>query len=127
MKRYANIHLMEYLPKRYEATAKQENDRQVIYNFKNGYSPVELMERFIKNIESLKNFMGGTKFRVCFIPASTLANTIIRYQHLAAFIKKETGIACDIETIIPKVTRKLVTLQGKRQTLRRTSYLRRRI
>lgn len=114
MKRYANIHLMEYLPKRYEATAKQENDRQVIYNFKNGYCHVELMERFVKNIESLKNFMGGTKFRVCFIPASTHTKTIIRYKHLAAFIKKETGIASDIETIMPKVDHEAGHITGKK-------------
>ena len=40
---YEYRYLMEYLPKRYSATMKQENDREVIYDFKNGYCSLSLM------------------------------------------------------------------------------------
>lgn len=52
-----------------------------------------------------------------FIPASTHIKTIIRYKNLAAFIKKETGIACDIETIMPKADHEVGHIAGKKGNL----------
>ena len=93
---------MEYLPKRYSATMKQENDREVIYDFKNGYCSLSLMNTIVECIKEIKNEIGGNNWRVCFIPASTHHKTACRYQKLATFIEKETGIPCDYHTILPK-------------------------
>lgn len=99
---YEYRYLMEYLPKRYSATMKQENDREVIYDFKNGYCSLSLMNTIVECIKEIKNETGGNNWRVCFIPASTHHKTACRYQKLATFIEKETGIACDYHTILPK-------------------------
>ena len=97
---YEYRYLMEYLPKRYSATMKQESDRQVIYDFKNGYCSLSLMNTIVECIKEIKNETGGNIWRVCFIPASTHHKTACRYQKLATFIEKETGIACDYHTIL---------------------------
>lgn len=99
---YEYRYLMEYLPKRYSATMKQENDREVIYDFKNGYCSLSLMNTIVECIKEIKNEIGGNNWRVCFIPASTHHKTACRYQKLATFIEKETGIPCDYHTILPK-------------------------
>lgn len=51
---YEYRYLMEYLPKRYSATMKQENDREVIYDFKNGYCRLSLMNTIVENIKEIK-------------------------------------------------------------------------
>ena len=90
---YEYRYLMEYIPKRYSATMKQENDREAIYDFKNGYCSLSLMNTIVECIKEIKNEIGGNNWRVCFIPASTHHKTACRYQKLATFIEKETGIA----------------------------------
>lgn len=105
---------MEYLPKRYNATSKQECDRQVIYNFKNGSCPLFLMNKIVAYIKYIKSAMEGNNIRVCFIPASTCFKTIIRYNALATYIEKETGIACSINTIMPKVDHEAGHIAGKK-------------
>ena len=99
---YEYRYLMEYLPKRYSATMKQENDREVIYDFKNGYCSLSLMNTIVECIKEIKNETGGNNWRVCFIPASTHHKTALRYSQLATAIETETGIPSDYHTILPK-------------------------
>lgn len=84
---YEYRYLMEYLPKRYSATMKQENDREVIYDFKNGYCSLSLMNTIVECIKEIKNETGGNNWRVCFIPASTHHKTQTRYKKLAEAIQ----------------------------------------
>ena len=111
---YEYRYLMEYLPKRYSATIKQENDREVIYDFKNGYCSLSLMNTIVECIKEIKNEIGGNNWRVCFIPASTHHKTACRYQKLATFIEKETGIACDYHTILPIQDQESGHITGKK-------------
>lgn len=111
---YEYRYLMEYLPKRYSATMKQENDREVIYDFKNGYCSLSLMNTIVECIKEIKNEIGGNNWRVCFIPASTHYKTACRYQKLATFIEKETGIACDYHTILPIQDQESDHITGKK-------------
>lgn len=111
---YQYRYIMEYLPKRYSATTKQENDREVIYDFKNGYCRLSLMNTIVENIKEIKKELGGNNWRVCFIPASTHIKTACRYQKLAAFIEKETGIACDYHTIQPILDQESGHITGKK-------------
>ena len=111
---YEYRYLMEYLPKRYSATMKQENDREVIYDFKNGYCSLSLMNTIVECIKEIKNETGGNNWRVCFIPASTHHKTACRYQKLATFIEKETGIACDYHTILPIQDQESGHITGKK-------------
>ena len=106
-------YIMEYLPKRFSATPKQENDRQTIYAFKNGFCSLELKKLIVEHIKTLKDTMSGNNIRVCFIPASTLIKTINRYKDLATYIEKETGIACNVETILPGVDHEAGHICGK--------------
>lgn len=84
---YEYRYLMEDLPKRYSATMKQENDREVIYDFKNGYCSLSLMNTIVECIKEIKNETGGNNWRVCFIPASTHHKTACRYKKLAEAIQ----------------------------------------
>lgn len=111
---YTYNYIMEYLPKRYSATRKQESDRQVIYDFKNGYCSLSLMNAIVEHIKEIKKELGGNNWRVCFIPASTHHKTACRYQKLAAFIEKETGIACDYHTIQPIQDQESGHITGKK-------------
>ena len=111
---YEYRYLMEYLPKRYSATMKQENDREVIYDFKNGYCSLSLMNTIVECIKEIKNELGGNNWRVCFIPASTHHKTACRYQKLADHIEKETGIACDYHTILPILDEESGHITGKK-------------
>ncbi len=111
---YTYKHIMEYLPKRYSATMKQESDRQAIYDFKNGYCSLSLMNTIVEYIKDIKKELGGNNWRVCFIPASTHHKTACRYQKLATFIEKETGIACDYHTILPIQDQESGHITGKK-------------
>ena len=104
---YTYKHIMEYLPKRYSATMKQESDRQAIYDFKNGYCSLSLMNTIVEYIKDIKKELGGNNWRVCFIPAST-------HHKTATFIEKETGIACDYHTILPIQDQESGHITGKK-------------
>lgn len=114
MTSYTTLHIMEYLPKRYEATPKQENDRQVIYNFKNGFCSATLTKLIVGYINGIKKGTNAPNLMVCFIPASTHLKTIRRYAHLASIIKTETGIDCDVNTIMPKTDHESGHIAGKK-------------
>ncbi len=118
---YEYRYLMEYIPKRYSATMKQENDREVIYDFKNGYCSLSLMNTIVECIKEIKNEIGGYNWRVCFIPASTHHKTACRYQKLATFIEKETELPATTIPSCQSRTRNQATSQARRQTRQRTS------
>ena len=111
---YQYNYIMEYLPKRYSATTKQKNDREIIYDFKNGYCSLGLINTIIEYIKEIKKELGGNNWRVCFIPASTHHKTACRYQKLATCIEKETGIACDYHTILPIQDQESGHITGKK-------------
>lgn len=55
---YQYNYIMEYLPKRYSATTKQKNDREIIYDFKNGYCSLGLINTIIEYIKEIKKRTG---------------------------------------------------------------------
>ena len=113
--RPSDLHyIMEYLPIRYAATAEQENDRQVVYSFKNGNCSFSLMKRIAEEIKKIKETVDGKNWRVCFIPASTRHNTVLRYQRLATFIERETGVACNCQTVMPAIDQQPSHITGKK-------------
>lgn len=101
MRTYKYAHLLEYVPVRYSATREQKEDRQTVFDFKDGYCPDNIKERFAALIKAIATTDSGHSWRVCFIPASSSARTIKRYSRLASFISQHTGCPCDINTIIP--------------------------
>lgn len=46
---------MEYLPKRYSANAEQENARQIVYDFKDGYCSTQLKQQIVSRIKDIMN------------------------------------------------------------------------
>lgn len=85
---YNYYYLKEYLPKRYSADIQQEQDREIVYAFKNG----ELSESIKKSfLDKIKEITGNSKSEwvVCFIPGSTEHKTSIRFSKLADAIRKE--------------------------------------
>lgn len=79
-------YITEYLPKRYDANAQQEHDRELCYSFKDGILYDEVKDAFLEKIESIT---GGntTDWVVCFIPASTEYKTRQRFSRLAQVIE----------------------------------------
>lgn len=103
MMNYRYYYIMEYLPKRYDATRQQENDRQVIYDFKNGYCPNSMKEKIVSLIRHIVECEGGSNWRVCFIPASNHLNTIRRYKELSEYISSHTDYPCNVHTISKEI------------------------
>ena len=111
---YTYNYIMEYLPKRYSATMKQESDRQVIYDFKNGYCSLSLMNTIVEHIKEIKEELCGNNWRVFFIPASTHHKTAWRDQKRAAVSEKETGMGCDYHTSLPSQDQESGHIAGKK-------------
>lgn len=101
MRTYKYAHLLEYVPVRYSATREQKEDRQTVFDFKDGYCPENIKEKFAALVQAIMTADLYHGWRVCFIPASSSARTIRRYNRLATFIQQHTGCPCDIDTISP--------------------------
>ena len=99
MSSYSYTYLKEYLPVRYSATLDQKSDRQIVYDFKNGYCSLSVKNALVDRIRYIRQCFNGFNWRICFIPASTHAKTIARYKSLADFLQKETNTPCGISTI----------------------------
>ena len=79
-------YITEYLPKRYDANAQQEHDREMCYSFKDGILYDEVKNAFLEEIQSITD---GTPegWVVCFIPASSSCKTKQRFARLASAIE----------------------------------------
>lgn len=108
---YNYYYLKEYLPKRYSADIQQEQDREIVYAFKNG----ELSESIKKSfLDKIKEITGNSKSEwvVCFIPGSTEHKTSIRFSKLADAIRKE-GYSVEQKAIFNKYDKDAGYLTGK--------------
>lgn len=99
MSSYSYTYLKEYLPVRYSATVEQKSNRQIVYDFKDGYCSLSLKKAILERIGDIRQCFNGSCWRICFIPASTHSKTVVRYKSLAEFLQRETGIPCSISTI----------------------------
>lgn len=90
---------MEYLPKRYSANSEQENARQVVYNFKDGYYSTNLKECIVRRIKYIMKTYPCETWEVCFIPASTHLKSIKRYTGLYEYVKEHTCCSSHVNTI----------------------------
>lgn len=99
------VNIMEYLPIRFPATEVEENNRKIVNDFKNGKCSLELMNEFTDAIMQLKDELKDKNLRVCFLPATTVSKTVLRYSQLATAIESGTGIPSDYHTIMPQPKR----------------------
>lgn len=85
MKNIYNI--TEYLPVRYDATFKQQQDRDMCFDFKDGILSTTVKEAFLRKVNEItKGKKAG--WTICFIPASTSDKTKRRFSKLAAALKE---------------------------------------
>lgn len=68
MSTYSYTYLKEYLPVRYSATLEQESDRQVVYDFKDGYCSMSVKRAIVERIKLIRQCTNGSNWRICFIP-----------------------------------------------------------
>lgn len=101
MKNFYNI--TEYLPVRYNGTLKQQQDRDMCFNFKDGILSATVKDAFLKKVEEItKGEKAG--WTICFIPASTSDKTKRRFSKLATafrkvgYIVKENAIFNEYDT-----------------------------
>lgn len=99
MSNYSYTYIKEYLPVRYSATLEQKSDRQIVYDFKDGYCSSTIKKALVDRIREIRQCFNGSNWRICFIPASTHYRTIARYKALAEFLQRETGVPCSVSTI----------------------------
>lgn len=107
---YPFYNITEYLPVRYTATAEQEHDRQLCYNFKDGFLNDSTKEAFLNKIKELAQ--SKSNLAICFIPASTSSKTTVRYSKLAEAIK-HSGFEADVHAIFNKYDKEAEHLTGK--------------
>lgn len=88
-------YMMDYLPSRYSASYAQQQDREAIYNFKDGYCG----SRIIDGLASAVRRFADSNTVVCFVPASTHTKTERRYGSVAAKLNQKTGVRCSYEAI----------------------------
>ena len=105
------FNILEYLPKRYEATQVQEQNRQICYNFKDGYLSETVKNAFLDKIREITG-NNTTGWLICFIPASTSAKTERRFSKLADAIRSE-GYDVELRTVYNKYDTEAGHISGK--------------
>ncbi|GAB3840673.1 S1 RNA-binding domain-containing protein [Hymenobacter jeollabukensis] len=91
--------LISYLPTRVQATPAQQQDRQCVYNFKDGQNPALVAYRLATTL--LRSFSPVVlqQMMLVVIPASTQAKTKSRYQTFCQLLCQLTGIENGYECI----------------------------
>lgn len=104
-------YMLEYLPKRFQATSNQEEDRQTVYSFKNGRINANILNFFLDKIKSIAG--ASTEWTICFMPASTKEKTAIRYAKLAKFLKEQSKCEVNLSAIYNEYDREAGHIAGK--------------
>lgn len=111
---YQYTNILEYVPKRFNATIKQDMDRNTVYSFKGGYCSDDLKEKIVDRIKMLMNSCPGGSWEVCFIPASSHSKTVNRYTKLMQYISNRLGIECSIDVISKEHDEEAGHISGKK-------------
>lgn len=95
---YRYYYTMEYLPTRYEASAREWDNRHAVWNFKDGNCSISILDDFCR---ILGDIVKGSKsdYIICFIPASTSSKTMRRYSSVAYKLTERTGIQATLSAI----------------------------
>lgn len=111
---YQYINLLEYVPKRFNATIQQDMDRNTVYRFKDGFCSEDLKQKIVDKIKVIMEAFPGGSWRVCFIPASSYHRTVNRYSQLKRYISDKLGIECSIDVISKEHDEESGYLSGKK-------------
>lgn len=109
---YPTRALMSYLPKRYPATAQQQEDRNEVYRFKNGNYSIRVLNGLESEINSIAGNDKGS-YLICFIPASTSERTQLRYSGLASRLRSDTGCSATLSAVVNAFNRQSTIITGK--------------
>lgn len=109
MKSIYNI--TEYLPVRYNATLKQQQDRDMCFNFKDGILSTTVKDAFLKMVGEITKGE-KTGWTICFIPASTSDKTKRRFSKLATAFS-EVGYSVKENAIFNKYDTEARHISGK--------------
>ncbi|MCE8191025.1 phosphoribosyltransferase [Porphyromonas gingivalis] len=111
---YKKYCLMNYLPKRYQASEEEVLERNICYDFKDGNLTDKVKGMFLDKIQEIIGEDKGS-WIVCFIPASSEAKTKRRYQNLASIITENGYCVCK-DAIYNKTDRLPEHIIGKSQS-----------
>jgi hypothetical protein len=99
MIRHNYNYLLEYIPARYTGLSlKQLQDRNTVYDFKNGNISSSVKNEFLSKVRGIVSGR-PSDWVVCFIPASTKSKTYNRYSALALFLSREAGCNVFIDAV----------------------------
>ena len=106
-----NYHyILEYLPKRYAASMKQEADRRACYSFKDGNMSDQVKSALISKVREITG--NDKSWVICFIPASTAWKTRVRYNELANELSS-LGYQVKMEAVYNEFDRDAEHIAGK--------------
>lgn len=113
MARHNYNYLLEYIPVRYQGlSAKQLQDREDVFNFKDGSASASVKNGLLTNIRNIVS-TNPAHWVVCFIPASTKAKTYNRFSSLALYLSREAGCDVYIDAIINTADKESGHISGK--------------
>lgn len=103
--------ITEYLPVRYDATLKQQQDRDMCFNFKDGILSTTVKDAFLEKVNEITKGE-KTGWTICFIPASTHDKTKRRFSKLAA-VFREVGYSVRENAIFNEYDTEASHINGK--------------
>ena len=93
---------LNYLPTRYNATYKQEQDRITVYRFKDGVCDDDVYMWIKIHLNNLCRFYHSGTILICAIPASTKIKTYNRYNKLLNKLSCDLNINNGFSSIVTK-------------------------
>lgn len=105
---------IKYYPTRYEVSRDYQDNRRVVYSFKDGAIIPAVDTLFTQAISDLKNQNRGKSFWLCTIPSSTIDRTNERYRDFCSRISNMASVNNGFSMLMPKEDRDEVHAGGTR-------------
>lgn len=109
---YSASALFEYLPVRYSANSEQRQNRQEVYDFKDGRCSSRVSSALIERINAIVS-NNPYDWVVAFIPASTSSRTDVKYGNLAHLISRSVRARVSLTAIFNAMDRESTMKTGK--------------
>lgn len=109
---YSASALFAYLPVRYSANSEQQQNRQEVYNFKDGRCSSRVSSALIDRINEIVSG-NPSNWVVAFIPASTSSRTIVKYSSLANTISRNVRASVSLTAVYNAIDRESTMITGK--------------
>ena len=105
---------LKYFPTRYSVSHEYQENRQIVYSFKDGTEIPAVDQLFVSAINHLKNAIRNSEVWICPIPSSTLDRNFNRYFELCQRITNYSNTNNGYHLITPMDDRPEIHVGGNR-------------